>query len=83
MKIIEKYKKRKQTKEFLIESLKEELLECYRKLDKKDELIIELYTVRNEKDYKIKELLEENKELREKKIKKGVKKNASRFSKSC
>ena len=56
MKLIYNYKKRKQTKEFLIESLKEELLDCYRKLDKKDELIIELYTVRNEKEIKIKEL---------------------------
>lgn len=83
MKLIDNYKKRKQTKEFLIESLKEELLDCYRKLDKKDELIIELYTVRNEKEIKIKELLDENKELREKKSKKGVKKNASRSSKSC
>ena len=83
MKLLENYKKRKQTKDFMIESLKEELLECYRKLEEKDQLIIELYQLRNEKEYKIKELLNENKILREKKIKKGVKKNATRSSKSC
>ena len=83
MKIIDKYKKRKNSYLNEIESLKEELLTCYRKLEEKDQSIIELYQLRNEKEIKIKELLDENKDLREKKIKKGVKKNASRSSKSC
>ena len=78
MKIIEKYRKRKNTYLNEIESLKEELLKCYRKIEIKDQLIIELFTIRAEKETKIYKLLEENKELREKKSKRGVKKNESR-----
>lgn len=69
MKIIENYKKRKNTKKLTIESLKEELIECYRKINEKDNRIIDLYYLRDEQQRKIKELLEENKELREKKVK--------------
>lgn len=80
MRIIEKYKKRKNSYLNEIESLKEELLKCYRKLDEKDQLIIELYQLRCEKEHKIKELLEENTELREKNIKKRSVKNESRIN---
>lgn len=54
-----------------IQSLKDELLEAYRKIDKKDQLIVELYCVRDEKQRKIDELLEELKEYREKKVRKS------------
>ena len=70
MKIIAKYKKRKNSYLNEIESLKEELLKCYRKIEIKDQLIIELFTIRAEKESKIQELLDENKELRENNIKK-------------
>lgn len=62
--IKQKLRKKKNTKQLQIESLKQELLECYRKIDKKDQLIIELYYLRDEKDKKIKELLEENEKVR-------------------
>ena len=70
MKIIENYKKRKNTKKLTIESLKEELIECYRKINEKDTRIIELFYLRDEQQKKIKELLEENKELRERRKRK-------------
>lgn len=70
MKIIENYKKRKNTKKLTIESLKEELIECYRKINEKDNRIIELFYLRDEQQKKIKELLEENKELRERRKRK-------------
>ena len=70
MKIIENYKKRKNTKKLTIESLKEELIECYRKINEKDRRIIDLYYLRDEQQKKIKELLEENKELRERRKRK-------------
>lgn len=54
-----------------IQSLKDELLEAYRKIDKKDQLIVELYCIRDEKQRKIDELLEELKEYREKKARKS------------
>ena len=53
------------------QSLKDELLEAYRKIDKKDQLIVELYCIRDEKQRKIDELLEELKEYREKKARKS------------
>lgn len=70
MKIIENYKTRKNTKKLTIESLKEELIECYRKINEKDNRIIELFYLRDEQQKKIKELLEENKELRERRKRK-------------
>lgn len=70
MKIIENYKKRKNTKKLTIESLKEELIECYRKINEKNNKIIELFYLRDEHQKKIKELLEENKELRERRKRK-------------
>lgn len=70
MKIIDIYKKRKNTKKLTIESLKEELIECYRKINEKDNRIIDLYYLRDEQQKKIKELLEENKELRERRKRK-------------
>lgn len=70
MKIIENYKKRKNTKKLTIESLKEELIECYRKINEKDNRIIELFYLRDEQQRKIKELLEENKKLRERRKRK-------------
>lgn len=73
MKIIENYKKRKNTKKLTIESLKEELIECYRKINEKDKRIIDLFYLRDEQQKKIKELLEENKELRERRKRKNEK----------
>lgn len=70
MKIIENYKKRKNTKKLTIESLKDELIECYRKIDEKDNRIIELFYLRDDNQKKIKELLEENKKLRERRKRK-------------
>ena len=54
--------------DLIIESQKEELLGCYRKIDEKDSLIIELFELRDEQNRRINELLEENRGLREKKI---------------
>lgn len=70
MKLIENYKKRKNTKKLTIESLKDELIECYRKIDEKDNRIIELFYLRDEHQKKIKDLLEENKKLRERRKRK-------------
>ena len=66
--IMEKRKKRKNTLKNQIETLRNELLDAYRKIDSKDQKIIELFCIRDEKQRKINELLEENKELREKKV---------------
>ena len=67
MKLIEEYKKRKRTKELTIESLKEELLGCYRTIETKNQTIFDLYYLRDELNEKIKELLEENEKLRRRK----------------
>ncbi len=66
----DKKKKRVNSLKNEIETLKAEALELYRKLDSKDQLIIELYYIKDEKERKIKELLEELTDLREKKVKK-------------
>ena len=66
----DKKKKRVNSLKNEIETLKTEALELYRKLDSKDQLIIELYYIKDEKERKIKELLEELTDLREKKVKK-------------
>lgn len=68
--IMKKRKTKINTLKNEIQSLKDELLEAYRKIDKKDQLIVELYCVRDEKQRKINELLEENNNLREKKMRK-------------
>ena len=66
----DKKKKRVNSLKNEIETLKAEALELYRKLYSKDQLIIELYYIKDEKERKIKELLEELTDLREKKVKK-------------
>ena len=70
-KIMKKRKTKINTLKNEIQSLKDELLEAYRKIDKKDQLVLELYCVRDEKQRKINELLEELKEYREKKARKS------------
>lgn len=69
--IMKKRKTKINTLKNEIQSLKDELLEAYRKIDKKDQLIVELYCIRDEKQRKIDELLEELKEYREKKARKS------------
>ena len=65
-----KIRKRRNTKQNQIESLKEENSTLLHKIEKKNELILELFEVRDEKQRKINELLEENKILRERKSRK-------------
>lgn len=64
-----KLKRRKNTLENKVETLRNECLALSRKLNEKDQLIIDLFYVRDELKQKNKELLEELKELREKKMK--------------
>ena len=68
--IKQKLRKKYNTKQNQIESLKEENRRLLKKIEEKDQLIIDLFYLRDEKQEKINELLEENKELREKKMKK-------------
>lgn len=68
--IKQKLTKRYNTKQNQIDSLKEENRKLLKKVDEKNDLIISLFYLRDDKEQKINELLEENKELREKKIKK-------------
>ena len=56
--------------DIIIETQEKELLECYRKIEEKNQLIFSLFDLRDEQKQKIKELLEENEELRKKKVKK-------------
>lgn len=65
-----KLQKRRNTKQNQIDSLKEENTTLLKKIEKKNELIFELFEIRDEKQRKINELLEENKILRERKNKK-------------
>lgn len=65
-----KLKRRKNTLENKVETLRNECLTLSRKLNEKDQMIIDLFYVRDELKQKNKELLEELKELREKKMKK-------------
>ena len=60
-------RKKYNTKQNQIETLKEENRELLKRIDKKNELIFELFELRDEKNAKIKELLEENETLRRKK----------------
>lgn len=62
-----KLRKKYNTKQNQIETLKEENRELLKRIDKKNELIFELFDLRDEKNAKIKELLEENETLRRKK----------------
>ena len=66
----QKLRKRRNTKQNQIDTLKEENSALLHKIEKKNDLILELFEIRDEKQRKINELLEENKELREKKIRK-------------
>ena len=70
MEILKKIKRRKNTLENKVESLKDECLMLSRKINEKDQLIIDLFYKRDELQQQNKELLEELKELREKKVKK-------------
>lgn len=55
--------------DIIIETQQKELLDCYRKIEEKNQLIFSLFDARDELKLKNKELLEENKELRERKKK--------------
>ena len=57
------------TKNLIIDSQKEEIYKLTKKINEKNELIMSLYYMRDDLQNKIKELLEENEELRRKKIK--------------
>lgn len=70
MELLKKIKRRKNTLENKVETLRNECLTLSRKINEKDQLIIDLFYVRDELKQKNKELLEELKELREKKMKK-------------
>ena len=59
-----KIRKRKNTLENQIETLKEENRKLLKKIDEKNDLIISLYYLRDEKEARIKELLEENEKKR-------------------
>ena len=54
-----KLKRKRNTKDNIIESLKEENRKLLKKIDEKNDLIISLYYLRDEKETRIKELLKE------------------------
>ena len=62
--IKQKLRKKYNTKQNQIDSLKDENRRLLKKLDEKNELIINLFYLRDEKEAKIKELLEENEKKR-------------------
>lgn len=68
--IKKKLRMKRNTKDNQIDTLKEENRRLLKKIDEKNQLIIDLFYIRDEKQQKIDELLEENRALREKKIKK-------------
>ena len=68
--IKQKLRKKYNTKQNQIDSLKEENRKLLKKLDEKNELIISLFYLRDEKEAKIKELLLELKDERERSTKK-------------
>ena len=70
--IKQKLTRKYNTKQNQIDSLKEENRKLLKKVDEKNDLIISLFYLRDEKEAKIKELLEELEELRLKKCKKKV-----------
>ena len=57
------------TQNLIIESQKEEIYKLTKKISEKNDLILSLYYLRDDLQNKIKELLEENEELRRKKLK--------------
>lgn len=65
-KIFKKTNKRKNTNKIIVESLKEECLGLYRKLEEKTELYLLAKLRLEEYNNKIQELLEENEKLRKK-----------------
>ena len=68
--IKQKIKKRRNSKDNQIETLKEDNRRLLKKIEEKDDLIISLFYLRDEKEAKIKELLEELKNERERSTKK-------------
>ena len=66
--IKQKLTKKYNTKQNQIDSLKEENRKLLKKVDEKNDLIISLFYLRDEKEAKIKELLEELEKIREKKV---------------
>ena len=70
--IKQKIKKRRNTKDNQIETLKEDNRRLLKKIEEKDYLIISLFYLRDEKEARIKELLEELRLERVKKCKKKV-----------
>lgn len=68
--IKQKLRKKYNTKQNQIESLKEENRSLLKRIDQKNELILSLFELRDEKESKIKELLLELEYEREKKAKK-------------
>ena len=69
--IIRKRKRRKNTLQNQIDSLKDELLKDKRTIQDKDQIIFSLFEKCDELKQKINELLKENEKLREKKVKKA------------
>ena len=59
-----KIRKRRNTKDNIIESLKEENRSLLKRIDQKNELILSLFELRDEQQRKIKELLEANEKVR-------------------
>ena len=70
--IKQKLTRKYNTKQNQIDSLKEENRKLLKKVDEKNDLIISLFYLRDEKEAKIKELLEELEKLRIKKCRKKV-----------
>lgn len=62
--IKQKLRKRRNTKQNQIETLKEENRSLLKRIDQKNELILSLFELRDEQQRKIKELLEENEKSR-------------------
>lgn len=65
--IKQKLRKKYNTKQNIIDSLKEENRSLLKRIDQKNELILSLFELRDEQQRKIKELLEENEKSRSKK----------------
>ena len=65
--IKQKLRKKYNTKQNIIDSLKEENRSLLKRIDQKNELILSLFELRDEQQRKIKELLEENEKSRCKK----------------
>lgn len=70
-KILKKRRTKINTLENKVASLKDELLNAYRKIDEKDRKIFELFDIRDDLKRENKELSGELKELRERKARKS------------